>query len=70
MVEAGAGDLVVRGGEGRDVKVDGKACASSAELLEEIKLEIRRDGDTVYVRTVLPEISIGLFGFVAMRTWT
>ena len=63
VVEAGAGDLVVRGGDSRDVKVDGKACASTAELLEDIKLEIRREGDTVYVRTVLPEFSSGLFGF-------
>ncbi|HEY7638466.1 MAG TPA: DUF4097 family beta strand repeat-containing protein [Steroidobacteraceae bacterium] len=63
VVEAGAGDLVVRGADTRDVKVDGRACASSAELLEEIKLEIRRDGDTVYVRTVLPEITGVLFGF-------
>jgi hypothetical protein len=64
VVEAGAGDLVVRGGESRDVKVDGRACASTAELLEQIKLEIRRDGDTVYLRTVLPDISDGLFGFL------
>ena len=28
VVEAGAGDLVVRGGDSRDVKVEGKACAS------------------------------------------
>jgi DUF4097 and DUF4098 domain-containing protein YvlB len=63
VVEAGAGDLVVRGGAGSDVKVDGRACASTAELLDEIKVEIRRDGDTVYVRTVLPELSGVLFGF-------
>ena len=62
VVEAGAGDLVVRGGEGRDVKVDGKACASSKKLLEEIQLEIRRDGSTVYVRTLMPEMSVSLFG--------
>jgi len=62
VVEAGAGDLVVRGGDGRDVKADGKACASTDELLQEIQLEIRREGDTVYVRTSLPEISDGLFG--------
>ena len=62
VVEAGAGDLVVRGGDSRDVKVDGKACASTAALLEDIKLEIRREGDTVYVRTVLPDLSSGLFG--------
>ena len=55
MVEAGAGDLVVRGGAGQDVKVDGKACASSAKLLDDIRLEIRRDGNTVYVRTLMPE---------------
>jgi hypothetical protein len=63
VVEAGAGDLVVRGGAGSDVKADGRACASTAELLDEIKLEIRRDGDTVYVRTVLPELTGTLFGF-------
>ena len=57
VIEAGAGDLVVRGGEGRDVTVEGRACASTAELLDGSKLEIRRDGNTVYVRTVLPEIS-------------
>jgi hypothetical protein len=62
VVEAGAGDLVVRGGESRDVKVDGRACASSAKLLDEISLEIRRDGSTVYVRTVMPDMSRGVFG--------
>ena len=63
VLEAGAGDLVVRGGQGSDVTADGKACASSAQLLDESKLEVRRDGDTVYVRTVLPEAMEGLFGF-------
>jgi hypothetical protein len=62
VVEARAGDLVVRGGSGRDVTVDGKACASTANLLADIQLEIRRDGDTVYVRTVMPDISGGMFG--------
>jgi Putative adhesin len=62
VLEAGAGDLVVRGGQGSDVTAEGRACASSAELLDESKLEIRRDGDAVYVRTVLPEVSHGLFG--------
>lgn len=63
VVEAGAGDLVVRGGDGSDVKVDGKACASKDELLADIQLEVRREGDTVYVRTVLPELSGIVFGF-------
>lgn len=63
VVKARAGDLVVRGGSGRDVTVEGNACASTAALLDDIKLEIRRDGDTVYVRTVMPDISDGVFGF-------
>jgi hypothetical protein len=62
VVEAGAGDLVVRGGDGGDVKANGKACASKSELLDEINLEIRREGDTVYLRTVLPEMSGFVFG--------
>jgi len=62
VIEARAGDLVVRGSDSRDVSVDGRACASSAELLEESQLEIRRDGNTVYVRTVLPEIGDNFFG--------
>ena len=63
VIEARAGDLVVSGGQGRDVTVEGRACASTAELLDGSKLEIRRDGNTVYVRTVLPDISDALFGF-------
>lgn len=63
VVEAGAGDLAVRGGQGQDVKVDGKACASSTKLLDETRLEIRRDGNTVYVRTVMPEMTGNLLGF-------
>ena len=63
VIEARAGDLLVRGGAGRDVTVEGRACASTAELLDDSKLEIRRDGNTVYVRTVLPELTGALFGF-------
>ena len=63
VIEAKAGDLVVRGAESRDVTVEGRACASTAELLEESKLEIRRDGNTVSVRTVLPDIHDSLFGW-------
>jgi Putative adhesin len=62
VVEAGAGDLAVRGGQGQNVSVDGRACASSAKLLDESRLEIRREGNTVYVRTVLPELHGSFFG--------
>jgi DUF4097 and DUF4098 domain-containing protein YvlB len=62
VIEAKAGDLDVQGMDSRDVTVEGRACASSADLLEESQLEIRREGNTVYVRTVLPEIQDSLFG--------
>jgi len=63
VIEARAGDLAVNGGDSRDVTVDGRACASSAELLEQSKVEIRREGNTVYVRTILPEIQDSVFGW-------
>ncbi|HEX7116817.1 MAG TPA: DUF4097 family beta strand repeat-containing protein [Steroidobacter sp.] len=57
VVIAGAGRLVIRGEEGREsVNAQGLACASSARLLEEIQLESRREGDTVYIETVMPEL--------------
>jgi hypothetical protein len=62
VIEARAGDLVVSGKDGRDVTVEGRACASSAELLDDSKLEIRRDGNTVYIRTVMPDLSHSMFG--------
>lgn len=61
VIDARAGDLVVNGGDSQDVAVDGRACASSTELLDQSNLEIRREGNTVYVRTVLPDISDALF---------
>jgi hypothetical protein len=55
VVGAGPGDLKVRGDTGRtSVQADGRACASSQELLDGIKLESRREGDTVYLKTVFP----------------
>ena len=55
-IGAGAGDLKVRGVSGQaSVIASGRACASSEKLLAEIQLETRREGDTVYVKTVLPE---------------
>ncbi|HEX7013623.1 MAG TPA: DUF4097 family beta strand repeat-containing protein, partial [Steroidobacteraceae bacterium] len=57
VVIARAGRLVIRGEEGRgSVSAQGRACASSERLLEEIQLESRREGDTVYLEAVLPEL--------------
>ena len=62
VIEARAGDLDVQGGASQNVTVDGRACASTAELIQESQLEIRREGSTVYVRTVLPDIQDSFFG--------
>ena len=62
IVGAGAGELIVRGEEGRTaVNAAGRACASSQELLDEMRIESRRDGDTVYIRTVMPSWDAGVF---------
>jgi Toastrack DUF4097 len=54
VLGTGAGDLIVRGDNGAGMKANGRACASSQEFLDQIKLETRREGDTVYLKTVMP----------------
>jgi DUF4097 and DUF4098 domain-containing protein YvlB len=63
VIGAGAGDLKVRGVSGQaSVIASGRACASSEKLLGEIQLETRREGDTVYVKTMLPDTdNVGVF---------
>jgi Toastrack DUF4097 len=63
VLGTGAGDLVLRGRDGEGVKANGRACASSQDLLDRIQLETRREGDTVYIKTNLPEPEEGLFSF-------
>lgn len=56
VIGAGAGDLKVTGKGGQtQVRATGKACASNDELLERIQIQTRREGDTVYVRTLMPD---------------
>lgn len=58
VVAAGAGDLsVVATPDARRLAARGKACAKTEELLAQIKLTVRRDGDVVYVETRLPDES-------------
>ena len=50
LVAAGAGSLRIEGKPGLSaVRVRGRACASSADLLEQIRLTARRDGGDVVV---------------------
>jgi hypothetical protein len=63
VLGTGAGDLIVRGRDGAGVKAEGRACASSQELLEGIQIETRREGDTVYIKTNMPTPEEGIFSF-------
>lgn len=55
-VEADAGSLRIEGEPGISrVQVQGEACASSSEILEEIRLTTVREGDAVVVRSEIPD---------------
>ena len=56
MVKVGAGSLKVEGRAGLDrVIIRGRACASSAGLLEDIQLRAERNGSEVHVESVMPD---------------
>ncbi|HEY6644583.1 hypothetical protein [Povalibacter sp.] len=63
VIGAGAGDLNVYGqSDASRVQASGKACASSAELLTQIQIDSRREGDTLYLKTLMPNsMDGGLF---------
>lgn len=56
VIRASAGDLKVVGAT-RNVRIEarGKACASTQELLDKTLITVRREGNTVYVETGLPQ---------------
>ena len=59
-VEGKAGGLRIRGVDGlTEVRVRGTARASRRDLLEEIRLVARREGDAVIVRADIPEREYG-----------
>src|SRR5437868_4391320 len=52
QLDAGAGSLKIEGKPGLNrVVIRGKACASSEDLLTDIKLEARREADRVVVKS-------------------
>ena len=56
VIRAGAGDLKVVG-RSTAVRIEarGNACAAKQELLDQTQLTVRREGNTVYVETALPQ---------------
>jgi hypothetical protein len=58
VIEAGAGDLLVRGGNNlRTVEATGRVCAFKEAALAQVQITARREGTTLYVTTAMPETS-------------
>jgi hypothetical protein len=64
VIRAGAGDMKVVGRENAvRVEARGVACAAKQELLDATRINVRREGNIVYVETAMPEDqTAGLFG--------
>lgn len=55
MLVAGAGKLHVGGSpNAARVEVNGKACATTRELLERVAIDVHREGSTLYIEAVPP----------------
>jgi DUF4097 and DUF4098 domain-containing protein YvlB len=62
VIGAGAGDLKVRGQPGlSQIQAKGQACASKEDLLAKIQIESRREGSTLYLKTLMPTVEGGNF---------
>jgi DUF4097 and DUF4098 domain-containing protein YvlB len=59
VIRAGAGDLKVHGTEGRRIDARGEACAGKQTLLDQAQVNVRREGNVVYVETQLPQDNDG-----------
>jgi DUF4097 and DUF4098 domain-containing protein YvlB len=64
VIRTGAGDLKVVGGA-RNVRIEarGTACAAKQELLDQVQINVRREGNTVYVETALPQDNVDGWSF-------
>jgi hypothetical protein len=64
VLVAGAGDLDVKGSSGaKRIEAGGKACASTQALMDAIVLKMHREGSTLFIETVMPELQqVTLFG--------
>jgi hypothetical protein len=64
VLVTGAGDLDVKGSSGaKRIEAHGKACASTQSLMDGIVLKVHREGSTLFLETVMPELEqVILFG--------
>lgn len=60
VIRAGAGDLSVKGKSGTTrIEARGRACTNKEELLDQIQLSVRREGNEILVETTLPQRNDG-----------
>ena len=60
VITVGAGDLIIRGDEAaQEVVANGQACAFNGKYLEQMQITARREGNTIYLNTALPESESG-----------
>lgn len=60
VIRAGAGDMKVVGrGSAVRIEARGVACAAKQDLLDQTQLSVRREGNTVYIETALPQDGSG-----------
>lgn len=56
VIRAGAGDLkVLAPANATRIEARGVACAAKQELLDQTQISVRREGNTVYIETSLPQ---------------
>jgi hypothetical protein len=65
VVNARAGDLVLRPAATPTLAAAGKACASSEEFLGETSVSVRREGGTIRVDVMVPDQMVGIGIFYA-----
>jgi DUF4097 and DUF4098 domain-containing protein YvlB len=64
LIRAGAGDMKVVGRPNAvRVEARGTACATKQELVDATKINVRREGNVVYVETDLPQNNDGSWSF-------
>lgn len=69
-IVARRGTLRIEGQQGGQTLVaEGKACATDEDDLSEVQLQTRREGTTLIVETVMPELSAGSFLGLSNETW-
>ncbi len=55
VVVAGAGELVIEGGGTDEIVIQGRACASDADRLEEMSIDLSPRGDRLQIKTEIPD---------------